>query len=384
MKTTTATLTGFQNIPFPVLFLAMELSQKKWKLGFTIGLGQPLRHCTVSARDLPRLAREVDRARRRFGLAADTPVRSCYEAGREGYWLHRALETLGIENVIVDSSSIEVNRRARQAKSDRLDVRKLARLLMRYTAGEKKVWSVIEVATEQDEDDRHWHREVTTLQQERNRLINRIRALLFGQGVALPTGQGWTHQLEVDRLRDWRGAGLRPGLRDRLSRELERLRFIDQQLEELEQIRDRMLAEEPSPKIQAIRDLMRLRALGKQTAWSLVMEFGWRHFSNRRQIGSLGGLAPSPWQSGDMDHQQGISKAGNVWVRGKMVQIAWVWIRSQPHSPITEWFQRRFAQGSRRQRKIGIVAVARKLLIALVQFLQDGVLPEGAQLKPAV
>lgn len=384
MEPTTATPTSKdQNTPARFLYLAFELSDKQWKLGFTIGMGQKLRRKTIVAGDLAALQREIERARRRFELPEDAGVRSCYEAGRECYWLHRALKRMGVDNRIVDSASIEVNRRKRRAKADRLDVAKLSQMLLRFWLGEQKVWSVVQVPSEQDEDDRHWHREVTTLKQERTRLIARIRALLVTQGYGLGSGLGWIDRLEVDQLRDWKDQPLGSGLRARVRRELDRLHFVNGQLKELEQQRDQMLEQAEDPKMRQIRDLIRLRALGKQTAWTLVMEFGWRRFRNNAQIGSLGGLCPTPWQSGDISRELGISKAGNVWVRGKMIDVAWVWVRWQPDSPLSRWFEQRFAHGGKRQRKTGIVAVARKLLIALVRFMQSGEIPEGAIFQAA-
>ncbi|MEJ2558021.1 MAG: IS110 family transposase [Anaerolineae bacterium] len=362
------------------LYLAFELGNKEWKLGFTIGQGQSPRRRRIEAGDLAALRWEIGQAKKRFGLPEATPVLSCYEAGRDGFWLHRYLTASGIENLVVDSASIEVNRRAKRAKTDRLDVRTLLSMLIRYHSGEKKVWSVVHVPSVEAEDKRHLHRELGTLKVDRTRHTNRIKGLLAGQGVRLPVQGDFLERLE--RVRLWDGSPLPPGLQSRLRREYVCWQFVDGHIQELEAERAEMLRTSSDPSVAQVRQLLRLRALGENSAWLFVMEFfGWREFRNRREVGSLAGLTPTPYQSGDEMQEQGISKAGNRPIRAMVIEIAWAWLRYQPQSELSLWFLRRFAHGSKRVRKIGIVALARKLLIAFWRYLAFGEIPAGAQLK---
>lgn len=362
------------------LYLAFELSDKKWKLGFTIGLGQRPRERTIEAGDLVALGEEIRRAQERFGLAETTPVMSCYEAGRDGFWLHRYLVAAGIENLVVDSSSIEVKRRARRAKTDRLDVGKLLSMLIRYHSGEKEVWGVVQVPSAEAEDKRHLHRELATLKKDRTRHINRIKGLLAGQGVRISVQGDFLKRLESVHV--WDGSPLLPGLRSRLEREYACLQFVNQQVQEVETERSEAIRTSNDPSVEKVRQLLRLRAIGENSAWLFVMEFfGWRDFRNRREVGGLAGLTSTPYQSGDESREQGISKAGNRPVRAMAIEIAWSWLRYQPQSELSRWYWERFGHGSKRIRKIGIVALARKLLVALWRYLEYGEIPTGAQLK---
>jgi transposase len=363
------------------LYLAFELSQKEWKLGFTVGFGQRPRVRNIAGRNLVQLKREIEQAKRRFGLPETTPVLSCYEAGRDGFWLHRYLETEGIENLVVDSSSIEVNRRPRKAKTDRLDVGKLLGMLIRYDQGDDKVWRVVNVPSESAEDKRQLHRELCQLKKERTSHTNRIKGLLACQGVTMVVGTDFLERVKLVRM--WNGAPLPTGLRNRLEREYERVQLINQQIEKLEAQRREMLRNSQDPDVQMVRSLMRLRGLGENSAWMYVMEFfGWREFRSRREVGALAGLTATPHNSGGSHRDQGISKAGNRYVRAMAIEIAWTWLRCQPHSELSLWFEERFGKGSKRIRKIGIVALARKLLVELWRYLETGALPNGAELKP--
>ena len=365
---------------FSTLYLAFELGNEKWKLGFTIGLGQRPRERTIDAGDLPALQAEIRLAKKRFGLPQTARVLSCYEAGRDGFWLHRYLLARGVENLVVDASSIEVPRRAKRAKTDRLDLGKLLTMLIRFDCGEKKVWSVVHVPSLEAEDKRHLHRELATLKTDRTRHINRIEGLLVGQGVRIPVKADFLERLES--IRSWNGSPLPAGLRSRLEREYACLQFVAQQIEELEAERKELIRTSTDPSVEKVRQLLRLRGIGDNSAWLYVMEFfGWRSFRNRREVGALAGLTPTPHQSGDESREQGISKAGNRPVRAMAIEIAWGWLRHQPHSDLSRWFQQRFGHGSKRMRKIGIVALARKLLVALWRYLEYGEIPAGAQLK---
>ena len=362
------------------LFMAIELSNKNWKLGFTVGLGQKPRERNVAARDFEQLHGEIAAAKRRFRLPEDVPVLSCYEAGRDGFYLHRFLEHAGVNNIVVDSSSIEVQRRARRAKTDRLDLGKLVTQLIRYHGGETKVWSVVHVPSVEEEDRRHLHREMACLKKERTREINRIKGLLVSQGIAL-SGRGQT-RIDLDSVRLWDGAPLLPGIRRRVERAMARRDLVDEQIRELERLRATELRDASQPDTAKMGELMTFKGIGPATASVLVRElFGWRTFRNRRQVGAVAGLTPTPFRSGDMSRDQGISKAGNGAVRAMSVELAWRWVQFQPHSQLTLWFAERFGHGSSRQRRIGIVALARKLLVALWRYLETGEIPHGAILS---
>ena len=362
------------------LYMAFDLGETSWKLGFTIGFGQPPRIRTIRARDLQAIQQEIQAAKKRFGLPEEALVLSCYEAGRDGFWLHRYLCSLGIENQIVDASSIEVNRKARRAKTDRLDVRKLLSMRMRYQQGEHKVWSVVNIPSPEAEDRRHLHRDLKRLIAERTQHTNRMKGLLIAHGLQVSVTKEFLQDLETLHL--WDGSRLPPELRSRLQREYQRYLLVQAQIKALEQERLDLIRSSQRADIAMVRQLMRLKGIGVCSAWMFVMEFfAWRSFQNRRQIGALMGLTPTPYQSGDEDHEQGISKAGNSMVRATAVQIAWGWLQHQPQSKLSRWYQQRFSQGSKRLRKIGIVALARKLMIDCWRFLETGQVPEGAVLK---
>jgi transposase len=320
---------------------------------------------------------EIAKAKQRFGLPADAPVCSCYEAGRDGFWLHRWLRSEGIENIVVDSSSIEVNRHKRRAKSDRLDGEKLVEMLVRYALGEKRVWRVVQAPTPQQEDERHLHREIETMQHERRQLANRISGLLINVGVHLKVNQQFNRVLP--QLRQHDGTPLRPELVARLQREFERWHLVHKQLLVAErQLRQR--AEQEAAASPAMQCLLSIRGVGAKGAWVLVREgLVWRNFRNGKQVGSMAGLTPTPYGSGTIDHEQGISKAGNARVRTLMTELAWGWLHYQPQSALARWFHQRFAAGNRRSRKLGITAVARKLLLALWRCASRGELPAGAE-----
>lgn len=361
----------------PVLYVAFELSWLTWKLAFSVGVGQPPRIRTIPARSAGLVLDEIHKAKVRIGLPDDTPVVACYEAGRDGFWLHRFLVHHGIQNIVVDSASIEVNRRKRRAKSDRLDAIKLLSQLIRWHNGENNVWKIVHVPTVANEDGRQLHRELIELKDERTLLINRIKGLLAGLGLDILVDHRLPERLE--KLRQWDGEELPPALKARILREFERWQLVERQISELETQRAREIREDSSAQGEQIRRLMSLAGIGPNGAWLLVREiFGWREIRNRRELGSLAGLAPTPYNSGDSRREQGISKAGNRLVRWMMVQLAWGWLRYQPDSELSWWYIRRFAHGNSRLRKIGIVALARKLLIALWRYLKTGEVPAGA------
>lgn len=365
----------------PSLYLAFELSNTKWKLGFSTGLGQNPRLRVVDAGDLAALEEELSQAKRRFHLSEAAVVKSCYEAGRDGFWLHRYLLHKKIQNLVVDSSSIEVNRRARRAKTDRLDATKLLTMLIRYHSGEEKVWSVVQVPSVESEDMRHLHRQLLALKVERTQHISRIDGLLASQGVKIPIHANFMATLPSVRL--WDGSSLPPGIRARIEEEYAGLQYVRQQIKKLADERDKLIETSDEPSVQQVRQLLKLKALGPNSAWLFVMEFfAWRKFRNRRQVGGLAGLTPTPYQSGGESREQGISKAGNRPVRAMAIEIAWCWLRYQPESELARWYYDNFGHGGKRMRKVGIVALARKLLVALWRYLETGEVPAGAELKP--
>lgn len=368
----------------PTLYLAFDLGGPNWSLAFSIGLGQKARRRTIKAADLNALQKEVAAAKRRFALPVTARVLSCYEAGRDGLWLHRYLIASGIENLVVDSSSIEVNRRRRRAKTDRLDAESLVRLLLRYDfLGEHKVWSVVRVPSLQEEDRRQIHRERSALKKEKDRTNNRIKGLLATHGVRLTSPMKLTEE-KLAAIRLWDGSPLPPRMKKRLLREWLHLVFLKQQMAALERERREELRREEDPDLEKVKALHKLRGIGPVGSWVLVREFfGWRKFNNRKEVGSLAGLVSTPFNSGGVEREQGISKAGNRRIRAIAIELAWSWLRFQPNSALSLWFTERFANAGKRARKVGIVALARRLLIELWRFLETGALPEGAELRQA-
>jgi transposase len=376
----TAAYTSNLTTPGVALHLAFELGWTRWKLAFTVGQGQKARQRSMPARDLAALEQEIAKAKKRFKLAEDVPVVSCYEAGRDGFWLHRYLTTRGIANVIVDSASIEVKRRKRRVKSDRLDAEKLLTMLVRYRDGERKVWSTVHVPGVADEDQRQLHRELEELKDERTRHVNRIKGLLASQGLALETVDE-TLSAWLSSVRLWDGTALGADLQSRLVREGQRWQYVHCQVLELSAERRRRIRCDDTAHVDMVRQLLGLAGIGVNGAWLLVYEFfAWRQLQNRKQAGALVGLTGTPYHSGSTEREQGISKAGSRRMRKMLVELAWCWLRWQPESALTAWYARRFATGKGPARKIGIVAVARKLLIALWRYLERGEVPAGAKL----
>jgi len=365
------------------LYLAFELGSTKWTLGFTDAPAQRPRIRTIPAGDLRALEQELLSAKARFGLALDAPVRSCYEAGRDGFWLHRWLVAHGVANSVVDSSSIEVNRKARRAKTDRLDVRKLLALLLRWSGGEHKAWSVVHVPSPAAEDDRQLTRELEAVHEDRTRVRNRIHGLLATQGVRLSLDRHFEHAVAQAVTGD--GRVFPSALRERLRHEWAHLQIIEARLATLVTARDDRIAHGTDRVAQVARQLLTLRSVGEASAATFSAEmFGTRTLHNGRQVGALFGLVPVPFRSDQRVADQGISKAGRASLRGLAIQIAWCWVRWQPDSALTRWFAQRFAQAGKRARRIGIVALARKLMIALWRYVEQGVVPEGARLTPTI
>jgi transposase len=366
------------------LYLAFELSRKKWKLGFSDGKVPQIREVSIDAGDLQRLQKEIEKAKQRFGLPESARVRSCYEAGREGFWLHRALEQMGINNIVVDASSIEVNRRQRRAKTDRMDVRKLVRQLIRYWRGERDVWSVVRVPSVEAEASRQLHRGLEVLKQERQQHRVRIQSLLFTQGIEVKVGAKFLEKLE--RVRCWNQEPIPAALKQRIADEYHRLQLVEAQIREVKAKQaEQLKAERKDAALEKVHRLQQLVAIGMGSSWIFVMElFGWRHFQNRREVAAAVGLTATPYDSGDSAREQGISRCGNRRIRKLLIEIAWAWLRLQPDSKLSRWYRQRFASAGKRMRRIGIVAMARRLVIDLWRYVECGVVPEGARLKTSM
>jgi len=364
----------------PTLYLAFELGSTKWTLAFSTSRAARPRIRTVGAGDLAGVRREIAVAQTRFGVPSCV-VRSCYEAGRDGFWLHRWLTAEGIANVVVDSSSIEVSRRARRAKTDRLDAGALLQSLIRWTHGERRVWSVVHVPTPEAEAARQVIREIETVRQDRMRVRNRLQALLATQGIRCPLRR-LPRQVEVLQTGD--GRPLPPVWRARLLRDWTQLQGIEARLRTLRTARVDALRATDAQVAQVAHQLQQLRGLGETGAAICSAEvFGSRTFRNGREVGALLGLAPVPYRSDQRVQDQGISQAGSRHLRRVSIQLAWCWLRYQPTSALAQWYQTRFGRGGGRSRRIGIVAVARKLMVALWRFVAHGELPAGAQVKTA-
>ncbi len=360
------------------LYMAMELSNSRWKLGFSDGRG--CRRKSIEARAKAGLLDEVAAARRKFGLSEEAPVVCCYEAGRDGHWIHRWLSGEGFEVLEIDSSSIETSRRRRRVKTDRVDVEKLLDLLLRYASGFRRAFSVVRVPSAEAEAAQRLHRERDYLKSQRTRISNRLKSLLVAQGIVEVSLKG-DFAVRLERLEGADGRALSAPLKAELLRLHAQYRLYAEQLAALEAAYGE--ERDSSSRVGELRRrLETLKAVGPHSSRVLAAEvFAWRRFANGKQVGAMSGLTPTPSQSGDVDREQGISKAGNRRVRGVMIELGWMWLRWQPDSALSQWYRRRFASGGRRLRRIGIVALARKLLIALWRYVEFGELPAGAVLK---
>jgi len=364
-----------------VLYMALELSHKTWKLGLSNGEKQRVK--SIEAGDWAALRCAVSTAKVKLGCEPGCRVISCYEAGRDGFWVHRALTGEGVENHVVDSASIEVKRRRRQVKTDRVDVGSLLRLLIRFVNGERQALTSIRVPSVAEEDQRRLNRERKRLQKERSALVVRSKSLLVAHGIRLESMRQLPALLP-EATAAVVGYALPPELTAELRRSYERFELVDAQLRELEREQQARVQAGETPAMKQVQQLMTLKGVSWQSSWPLVMEFfSWRDFANGKQVGACAGLTPTPFTSGDSEREQGISKAGNKRIRTLMVELAWQWLRHQPDSQLSRWYRERFGHGGKRWRRIGIVALARKLLLALWRYLETGQLPAGAVLKEA-
>ena len=360
------------------VFMAMELSKNNWKLAF--GDGSRERQRTIPSGEVMMLLDEIEKAKEKFGLQPDAAVTSCYEAGRDGFWIARMLRKHGIDNTVMDPASIEVPRRSRQRKTDRLDASRLLKLLLRAKLwGESLVFSSVCVPSEEQEAQMRIGRERERLVRERSAHRARMRSLVALHGIAI----GNPARVDIENLRDWSGEALRTPLREELVREQQRLRMIEEQIKSLEKQQIAALDSRETAASSKAAKLARLKGVGLQSSWLLSHEcFGWRHFRNRKAVGSFAGLTGTPFDSGQTLREQGISKAGSSRVRVGMIELAWLWVRYQPDSALTHWFVDNYVlSGTSRSKRKGIVALARKLLIALWKYVEHDIVPEGAAIK---
>jgi transposase len=370
------------------IFVSMDLSRSRWVVtSLTPGCGDKMSRHSVRGGDLTELLELLtglqEKARVRTGRAF--PLVTIQEAGMDGFWIHRALEQEGIESHVVDAASIATSRRRRNAKTDRLDGETLLRTLLAFKRGEPRVCAMVRPPTPEEEDRRRNSRERTALIGERVKLVNRIKGLLFSQGITdfAPLKRDRRRQLEDLRTGD--GRPLLPHLKAAIVRALDRLELLQEQIKMVEKARDELVAadaDNSGPQARAAM-LMRLRGIGPDFAEVLWSEGLLRHFDNRRQLASYAGLTPTPWRSGSISREQGVSKAGNPRLRSIMVQLSWFWLLHQPGSALTRWFQERVRLGGGQRRKTAIVALARKLLVALWKFVRAGVPIEGVVMKTA-
>jgi transposase len=363
------------------LFVGIELSATEWWLTMSTAPGAARRRVRVTPGHRAMVLEALAAAKQRWGLPPTAPVQSCYEAGRDGFWPHRFLRACGVTNLVVDSSSIEVSRRTRQTKTDRVDGERLLRLLLRYAGGERGLWHVVRVPTREEEDARHASRGLTALQAERTRYRNRIHGLLALHGVKrlrldaqLPT--------RLAAQTDWAGEPLPPGVQARILETWRVLQAVEterQQRRRRERQQARATPTTGTPTI--AQRLTQLRGIAARSATVLADELFCRPLRNRREVGALSGLVSVPYRSGTIVHDQGLARSGLRAVRRIAVEIAWAWRRYQPDSALTQWYERRFGGGGAVARRIGIVALARRVIIALWRYVERGLVPTGAHLK---
>jgi transposase len=360
----------------PTIYMALDLGRRRWTVGVLLPGDREARLFQIAGGDREGLSMLIQRQRQVVG---DPSLRlvSCYEAGRDGFWLHRWLRDEGIDNRVLDPASLEGPRRRRRVKTDRVDTLGLLRVLLRLDRGETEMTRVVWVPTPAIEDARRQTRERERLVKERTAHRNRIQGLLAAQGVtSVKVGaRDWLDRLAAALTGDGRplGAALLVDIR----REAERLALVERQIEEVEAAL-RSALKTGIPLAARVCKLMRLRGLGEVFANGLTHEAFWRDFENRRQVSGSFGLTPWPWDSGDTHGDQPISKVGNRRARTLAIECAWMWTFHQPDSALTRWWRQRFANGGKRLRRIGIVALARKLMVALWRYLKEDLIPEGA------
>jgi transposase len=374
------------HVNLAAIFVSLELSRSSWLLtSRSPGGGDKMSKHSVRGGDvaglLDQLAKLRAKAQARTGQTF--PIIVIQEAGLDGFWVHRVLEKEGIESHVVDAASVLTSRRRRRAKTDKIDGEALLRTLLAYKRGEPRVCAMVRAPTPQEEDRRRICRERKTLVVERVAHVNRIKGLLFAQGISDYEPLQRDRRQRLEGLTTGDGRPLPLHLKAQIGRELDRLELLLAQLKAVEAERDALLEPMGDVAPTPVAALARLRGVGPEFAAILCLECLFRSFSNRRQVAAYAGLAPTPWQSGSVAHEQGVSKSGNPRLRTTMIQLAWLWLRHQPTSALSRWFQERVKRDGGRAKKTAIVALARKLLVALWKFATSGVVIEGAAMKAA-
>ena len=370
------------------IFVSLELSRSIWLVtSLSPGNGEKMSRHSVRGGDLSGLLERFASLRKRASVRTGKlfPLVVVQEAGLDGFWLHRALEKEGIESHVVDAASVAISRRRRRAKTDRIDGESLVRTLLAYKRGEPRVCAMVRVPTPEEEDRRRLCRELKSLIGERVRHANRVRGVLFAQGVADYDPRRPDRRVRLDALRTGDGRPLPRHLKAMIMRELDVLDLLDAQINQVRAERDAlvMTEAEADPGRAIVASLLTLKGIGPGFAGVLWSEGLFRHFDNRRQLSAYAGLAPTPWQSGSVNHEQGVSKAGNPRLRAILVEMAWLWLRHQSGSALARWYHDRVRRSGGRMKKVAIVALARKLLVALWKYVTAGVIIEGAAMKSA-
>jgi transposase len=366
------------------LDVSLEVAGKAWKMAVTDGRQPNPALSKVDAEHLgarlEALVNCLQQFKSKWGLPSDCPVALIYEAGQDGFWIARALQARGVQVFVVDAASIPVSRQLRRRKTDRLDALKLLEVLRRWLRGERSEVRMVHIPSEAAESQRLLARERGLLQKETEQHRDRTRKLLRLHGCTEDLDDGFVERLAAGQVRRADGRPLPEELWDWLMREWERLEVVCRQRAALEKT---LLHQLPEAVQRTVAALARLSGIGWVGAMRLVLELFWRQFDNRRQVGACVGLVPQPYDSGDSHVDQGISKQGNKRVRALLIEMAWMWLRYQPASQLAQWFARRTAGDHKRGKRIAIVAVARRLAIALWRYLRDGIIPTGAQMKAA-
>jgi transposase len=374
-------------IDLAAVFISLELSRSIWLItSLSPGSGEKMSKHSVRAGDVAGLlARFSELKQKAFARTRKSfPIVVIQEAGLDGFWLHRVLAQEGVESHVVDPASIATSRRRRRAKTDRIDGEALLRALLAYKRGEPRVCTMVRAPTPEDEDRRRLCRERKVLIAERVEHVNRIKGLLFSQGISSYEPLRRDRRQRLEDLTTGDGRTLPTHLKIQISRELDRLELLLDQIKLAEAERDGLLAEgQPAAPESPARMLLEFKGIGAECAATLWLEALFRHFDNRRQLASYAGLAPTPWQSGSVDREQGVSKAGNPRLRAILIELAWLWLRHQPQSALALWFKERVKRNGGRMKKTTIVALARKLLVALWKYVTAGIVIEGAVMKPA-
>jgi transposase len=366
------------------IFISLELSRSTWMItSLSPGGGEKMSKHSVRGGDvaglLKRFVQLQEKVRARTGQRF--PIIVIQEAGLDGFWIHRALQAEGIESHVVDPASIATSRRRRRAKTDKIDGEALVRALLAYKRGEPRVCAMVKAPTPEEEDRRRLCRERKVLTAERVRHVNRVKGLLFSQGITGYQALRRDRRERLEELQTGDGRSLPEHLKAQVRRELDRLELLLEQTKAVEAERDVLLAAEHAVTLAPVPMLLDIKGIGPEFAAILWSEGLFRHFDNRRQVAAYAGLAPTPWQSGSVDREQGVSKAGNPRLRTTLIQLAWLWLRHQPDSALTHWFHERVRRNGGRLRKTTIVALARKLLVALWKNVTAGVVIEGAVMK---